>query len=160
MHVHVYTYRFTITNTCVDVYTVGTTRTHIKSCPSIPTHTPPCNIEPYVHARAVAQSTAIGVLCCARTWPSTPWQTIIAEWRSSVLGACNGKHWITYFRGWNHIIGSRTILTASPWKAICIGIQKNSGQKDMRGDSITKRSFRSSHPKGSLRPCMTSCSKS
>ena len=54
MYLYVYTERLTITHTRVDVYTIGTTRTHIKSCPSRPpphTHTP-CNIEPCVHARA------------------------------------------------------------------------------------------------------------
>ena len=53
MYLYVYTERFTITHTRVDVYTIGTTRTHIKSCPSRPPHThTPCNIEPCVHARA------------------------------------------------------------------------------------------------------------
>ena len=128
MYLYVYTYRFTITNTRVDVYTVGTTRTHIKSCPFTPTHTPPVQHRTsYVHARAVAQNTVIGVLCCARTWPSTPWQLIISDWRSSVSDATNGKQLNSYFRAWMDVFGSRTILTASPWKIICGGIQKKSG---------------------------------
>ena len=121
---------------------------------------PPCNIEPYVHARAVAQNTVIGVLCCARTWLSrvltTPWQMIISDWRSSVSDATNGKQLNFYFRGWMDIFGSRTILTASPWKIICGGIQKKSGHIKRREGSIIKRRFRSSHPKGSLSVCMPS----
>ena len=161
MQLYAYTYRFTITSTRVDVYTVGTTRTHIKSCPSIPTHTPPVQHRTsYVHARAVAQNTVIGVLCCARTWLSrvlrTPWQMIIADWRSSVSDASNGKRNNFYFRTWMDGIGSRTILTASPWKIICGGIQQKRIQKVLRGGSVKKRSFRSWHPTGSFAVCIRS----
>ena len=69
MYLHVYTERFTITHTRVDVYTIGTTRTHIKSCPSRrPTHTHRVTSN-RVFTRAqtcMAHSTSIGSVCCAR----------------------------------------------------------------------------------------------
>ena len=70
MYLYVYTERLTITHTRVDVYTIGTTRTHIKSCPSRPppthTHRVTSN-RVFTRAQAcMAHSTSIGSVCCAR----------------------------------------------------------------------------------------------
>ena len=69
MYLYVYTERLTITHTRVDVYTIGTTRTHIKSCPSRPpphTHRVTSN-RVFTRAQAcMAHSAIIGIVCCAR----------------------------------------------------------------------------------------------
>ena len=69
MYLYVYTERLTITHTRVDVYTIGTTRTHIKSCPSRPpphTHRVTSN-RVFTRAQAcMAHTTSIGSVCCAR----------------------------------------------------------------------------------------------
>ena len=68
MYLYVYTERFTITHTRVDVYTIGTTRTHIKSCPSRPPHTHRVTSNRvFTRAQAcMAHSAIIGIVCCAR----------------------------------------------------------------------------------------------
>ena len=68
MYLYVYTERLTITHTRVDVYTIGTTRTHIKSCPSRPPHTHRVTSNRvFTRAQAcMAHSTSIGSVCCAR----------------------------------------------------------------------------------------------